>query len=75
MEDFDEEISGINLSKLFSAYGPVTQTTGGARIHPRPAPYMNDSQDIDEDIDGDENLDFSGFDEPIIVRLMSNMFN
>jgi hypothetical protein len=34
LDDFDEEINGINLSKLFTAYGPVTQTTGGARIHP-----------------------------------------
>lgn len=38
LDEFDEEISGINLSKLFTAYGPVTQTTGGARIHPRTQP-------------------------------------
>ncbi len=24
LDDFDEEISGINLSKLFTAYGPIT---------------------------------------------------
>lgn len=77
MDEFDEEISGVNLSKLFSAYGPVTQTTGGARIHPNVQmnnSAIDDPTNLDED-DDEDDPDFSSFDEPIVVRLMTNMFN
>ena len=36
--------------------------------------YTDGSDDYTED-DDDENPDFSGFDEPIVIRLMANMFS
>jgi hypothetical protein len=93
LADFDEEINGINMSKLFSAYGPSTvidpsksfprrtKTQGQARLNSQSP--MNASAGInrqslvneaDTNEDSDDDPDFSNFEEPIIVRLMANMF-
>ncbi len=98
--DFDEEINGVNLSKLFMAYGPSSivekemlirrnktqagpRAGGGPLINesqspsahhqaPKTAAIMHGEQDFTTD--EEDEADFSGFDEPIIIRLMTNMF-
>jgi len=105
LDDFDEEINGINLSKLFSAYGPSSLVEKEATLNLRKnrtqaGPRFGDSASpnaaalrkslpdslphfgaahteefTDEDPDEEEDPDFSGFDEPVVIRLMANMFS
>jgi hypothetical protein len=104
LEDFDEEINGVNLSKLFSAYGPSSMVdkegphgrfgpprrnkTQGARRpareasegkpatagYPAGARVQNSPYEDHSGEDDEEEPDFSSFDEPIVIRLMANMF-
>ena len=102
IDDFDDEINGINLSKLFSAYGPSTmldrdtlkmrknRTQAGFRqkLASPHNEYLRKSlptyageegadmyYENEEDEDEEDNPDFSGFDEPVVIRLMANMFS
>ena len=84
LDEFDEEINGINLSKLFSAYGPPLSSNLN---HKAPIPVQGGGHNIQgnmgesekdeygEEDDEDDNPDFTSFDEPIVVRLMANMFS
>jgi hypothetical protein len=77
--EFDEEINGINLSKLFSAYGPSTvvdPVKSLKRLSPknRSAGFNMRLLGEEESNEDEEEPDFSNFEEPIIIRLMAGMF-
>jgi len=77
--EFDEEINGINLSKLFSAYGPSTVVDPAKslkRLSPknRSAGFNMRLLGEEESNEDEEEPDFSNFEEPIIIRLMAGMF-
>lgn len=61
---FEEEVSGINLSKLFSVYGP--QSTQEKKKRKETQVEVEESEDDEDSEDEDE--------EPLIIQLMESMF-
>ena len=66
-------LGNIGSSSSPNSYLPRTAVMGGG--HPALLQGEHEFTTDEEDDQDEENPDFSGFDEPIVIRLMTNMFS